>query len=129
MKSIISVLLLTSVFGYAPMVNASTKHHKSAKVVDMKLTGTASWYGIQHHGHKTASGEIFNMNKLTAAHRTIKLGTMVRVTNLSNGRQTLVKINDRGPYAKGRILDLSKQAAKELDMLKAGEAKVAITII
>lgn len=88
--------------------------------------GIASWYGPGFHGSKTASGEIYNMFKLTAAHKTLPLGTYVKVINLENGKSVIVKINDRGPFVKGRIIDLSYAAAKRLGMLKKGTAKVKI---
>jgi rare lipoprotein A len=78
--------------------------------------GIASWYGPRFRGRDTASGERFNQNELTAAHRTLPLGTKATVTNLRNGKKVEVEINDRGPYARGRILDLSKAAAERLDM-------------
>src|SRR5512132_3418122 len=78
--------------------------------------GIASWYGPGFHGRKTASGERFNQHELTAAHKRLPLGTKATVTNLKNGKQVEVEINDRGPYARGRILDLSKAAAERLDM-------------
>ncbi|WP_457679850.1 septal ring lytic transglycosylase RlpA family protein [Thermovibrio sp.] len=88
--------------------------------------GIASWYGPGFHGSRTASGEIYNMYKLTAAHKTLPLGTYVKVINLENGKSVIVKINDRGPFVKGRIIDLSYAAAKRLGMLKKGTAKVKI---
>ena len=88
--------------------------------------GTASWYGGFHHGRKTASGERFNMNDLTAAHRAVKLGTVLRVTNLENGRTTTVRVNDRGPYVNNRIIDLSAAAARDLGMKQDGLARVRI---
>ncbi|MFD1008756.1 MULTISPECIES: septal ring lytic transglycosylase RlpA family protein [Oceanisphaera] len=88
--------------------------------------GKASYYGARHHGRKTASGEPFNKNALTAAHRTLPFGTRVRVTNLNNQQSIVVRINDRGPYAKGRIIDLSEQAAREINMIRAGVAKVKV---
>ena len=88
--------------------------------------GIASWYGPGFHGSRTASGEIYNMYKLTAAHKTLPLGTYVKVINLENGKSVIVKINDRGPFVKGRIIDLSYAAAKKLGMLKKGTAKVKI---
>ena len=91
--------------------------------------GIASWYGEDFHGKPTASGEIYNMYAMTAAHKTLPLGTYVRVTNLENGRRVVVKINDRGPFVKGRIIDLSYSAAKKLDMIKKGTAKVKIEVI
>jgi rare lipoprotein A len=91
-----------------------------------RQTGEASWYGPGFDGKRTASGERFNQNELTAAHRTLPLGTEVTVTNLENGRQVVVAVNDRGPYAKGRVLDLSKGAARRLGMLEEGTAQVRI---
>ncbi len=88
--------------------------------------GIASWYGPGFHGSRTASGEIYNMFKLTAAHKTLPLGTYVKVINLENGKSVIVKINDRGPFVKGRIIDLSYAAAKRLGMLKKGTARVKI---
>jgi rare lipoprotein A len=88
--------------------------------------GIASWYGPGFHGSRTASGEIYNMYKLTAAHKTLPLGTYVKVINLENGRSVIVKVNDRGPFVRGRIIDLSYAAAKKLGMLKKGTAKVKI---
>nr|WP_243454178.1 septal ring lytic transglycosylase RlpA family protein [Oceanisphaera pacifica] len=88
--------------------------------------GKASYYGGRFHGRKTASGEIFNKNILTAAHRTLPFGTQVRVTNLNNNKSVVVRINDRGPYAKGRIIDLSEQAARQLKMIRAGVVKVKV---
>src|SRR5687767_1435960 len=78
------------------------------------VVGIASYYGSAHQGRKTASGERFDMNKLTAAHRTLPFGQKVRVTNLGNQRSVIVRINDRGPFVRGRIIDLSQAAAQEL---------------
>ncbi len=89
--------------------------------------GKASWYGKRHHGRKTASGERFNKNALTAAHRTLKFGTVVKVTNQRNGRSVEVRINDRGPFGRrGRIIDLSEEAARQLRMRKRGVAPVEL---
>ncbi|MBN1413063.1 MAG: septal ring lytic transglycosylase RlpA family protein [Spirochaetales bacterium] len=88
--------------------------------------GYASWYGPKFHGRKTASGEIYDMHKLTAAHKTLPFGTYVLVVNLENGFSVVVKINDRGPFVKGRIIDLSKAAAIEIGMIKSGTARVRI---
>jgi rare lipoprotein A len=92
-------------------------------------TGYASWYGNRFHGRQTASGEIYDMNKLTAAHKKLPFGTYVRVVNLDNGKSTVVKINDRGPFVKGRIIDLSRAAAESIDMLGTGVAKVTIKVV
>jgi rare lipoprotein A len=89
-------------------------------------TGVASYYNDKHHGKKTASGEIYHKAKLTAAHRTLPFGTEVKVTNLTNGKSVTVRINDRGPYAKGRLIDLSKLAAQEIGLMKMGIAKVKL---
>lgn len=91
--------------------------------------GVASWYGPDFHGKATANGEIYNMNDLTAAHRTLPFNTIVLVENLENGRSVVVRINDRGPYIDNRIIDLSRQAAREIDMINAGIASVEITLI
>jgi rare lipoprotein A len=91
--------------------------------------GLSSWYGEDFHGKKTANGEIFDMHALTAAHKTLPLGTKVRVTNLENNRSVVVRINDRGPYVEGRILDLSYGAAKALGFENMGMAKVHIQVI
>ena len=91
--------------------------------------GLASWYGEFHHGLLTASGETFNMMQLTAAHRTLPLGTRLRVTNLENGRIVRVRVNDRGPYVDGRILDLSHGAAQALDMVERGVVPVRLDVI
>jgi rare lipoprotein A len=93
------------------------------------LTGIASWYGEHWQGRKTASGARFDIAKLTAAHRSLPLNTIVRVTNLSNGRSVEVLVNDRGPYVGRRVLDLSEAAAKRLDMIKKGLAPVRIETI
>lgn len=92
-------------------------------------TGIASWYGPGFHGKKTANGERYNQNALTAAHKTLPIGSVVRVKNLSNGKSVVVRINDRGPFAHGRIIDLSKKAALKLDMHGSGTAKVRVTLI
>ncbi|HSC85101.1 MAG TPA: septal ring lytic transglycosylase RlpA family protein [Pseudomonas sp.] len=91
-----------------------------------RAEGQASWYGAKHHGRKTASGERFDQNALTAAHRELPFGTRVRVTNLNNDKQVIVRINDRGPHTRGRLIDLSKQAAEQIDMLRAGVAPVRV---
>jgi rare lipoprotein A len=91
--------------------------------------GKASWYGREQQGGPTASGERFNMRELTAAHRTLRMNTHVRVTNLRNGRQVVVRINDRGPYGRGRIIDVSRAAAERLDMLNAGIVPVRLEVL
>lgn len=91
--------------------------------------GKASWYGAFHHGRPTASGEPFDMNALTAAHRTLPLGTRLRVTNLTNGRSVDVRVNDRGPAIRGRVIDISRGAAVALDAVAAGVFPVELTLV
>lgn len=91
--------------------------------------GIASWYGNDWRGRRTASGETFNPDKLTAAHRILQFGTLVKVINLANDKIVVVRINDRGPYKKGRIIDLSLSAARRLDMVEDGLTKVKIEIL
>lgn len=92
-------------------------------------TGTASWYGDAFHQRRTANGERFDKHALTAAHRTLPFGTRVRVTHLSSGRSVVLRINDRGPYVKGRVIDLSMAAAHRLDVARAGTARVKIEAV
>lgn len=93
------------------------------------LSGMASWYGGKFHGRRTANGEKYNMNGISAAHKTLPFGTVVRVTNLNNGRTIDVRINDRGPFIKGRIIDLSKGAAKKIDMINDGVIPVKLQVL
>ncbi len=96
---------------------------------DREMEGIASWYGKDFHGKETASGETYNMYDLTAAHRTLAFGSRVRVTNLDNGKDVVVRINDRGPFTKGRIIDLSFEAARRLDMISEGTARVELRVL
>ncbi|MGQ9478014.1 MAG: septal ring lytic transglycosylase RlpA family protein [Candidatus Bipolaricaulia bacterium] len=91
--------------------------------------GIASWYGPGFHGKRTASGEIYDMYRISAAHRTLPFGTIVKVVDLETGRSVVVRINDRGPFIEGRIIDLSYGAAKELGMVEKGLAKVGLKIV
>jgi len=91
--------------------------------------GIASWYGVPFHGRRAADGEIFDMHMLVAAHRTLPFGSMLRVTNLNNGREVVVRVIDRGPFVEGRILDLAWAAASSLDMIGTGIAPVRIALI
>jgi rare lipoprotein A len=91
--------------------------------------GIASFYGREFNGRKTASGEKFDMNKFTAAHRSLPFGTMVRVTNLSNGKSVAVRINDRGPFKRYRIIDLSLAAARAVGIVGTGTARVRLEIV
>lgn len=91
--------------------------------------GEASWYGPGFHGRQTANGERYDQNALTAAHKTLPFNTIVRVLNLNNGKSVVVRINDRGPYAEGRVIDLSREAASRIDMLDSGVAPVRIILV
>ncbi|MFO0707663.1 MAG: septal ring lytic transglycosylase RlpA family protein [Nitrospira sp.] len=97
--------------------------------VGIKDRGIASWYGEQFHGKQAANGELFDMRALTAAHRTLPLGSIVRVVNLTNGKHVRVRINDRGPYVNGRILDLSQAAADRLGMMQHGLSVIQLEVI
>jgi rare lipoprotein A len=92
-------------------------------------TGLASWYGAPYHNRRGSNGEIYNMRAMTAAHRTLPLGSIVRVTNLKSGHSALVRITDRGPFVKGRVLDLSQAAAKKVDVWQAGVAMVRVEVL
>jgi rare lipoprotein A len=96
--------------------------------VGYEEVGLASWYGHPYHGRASSSGEIYDMEKLTAAHRTLPFGAVVEVRNLDNGRTVSVRINDRGPFVDGRIIDLSRAAAREIRMLGPGTAKVRLSV-
>jgi rare lipoprotein A len=113
----------------APFAEAGTGHPDLAATRVVDQVGLASWYGNQEQGRLTASGQRFDPRKLTAAHRTLPLDTKVKVTNLENGKSVEVKVNDRGPYIPGRVLDLSTEAAKLLGMEKEGLALVRIEVL
>ena len=91
--------------------------------------GVASWYGVPFNGHRTSNGEIYDMYQFTAAHRTLPFDSVVRVTNLRNGKQTEVRINDRGPFVENRVIDLSLAAARAIDMVGTGTSLVRIELI
>lgn len=99
---------------------------KKKKPGDLLQKGVASWYGQPFHGRKTSNGETYNMWALTAAHKTIPFGTWVRVRNLDNGRETFVRINDRGPFIRGRVIDLSRKAAEAIGLDRSGIANVGL---
>ena len=94
-----------------------------------RAEAVASYYAEKYHGRKTANGEIFNMNAMTCAHKTLPFNTVLRVTNLANGKNVQVRVNDRGPFVNGREIDLSKGAAIKLDMMTSGTARVKIEIV
>lgn len=92
-------------------------------------SGKASWYGPGFQGRKTANGERFNMNAYSAAHRTLAFGTKICVHNLKNGKGVTVRVNDRGPFVRGRVVDVSRQAARTLGMVRSGTAPVRVTVV
>lgn len=136
MKKLIIVLgvfisLYLQSCSYIPFISHQTPSMQPMKTVNIGYTqeGLASWYGPNFQGQLTASGEVFNMYRLTAASRTLPLNIYAKVTNLNNNRSTIVKINDRGPFVQNRIIDLSYEAAKQIGMLQAGVVPVKITVV
>ncbi|HUG62447.1 MAG TPA: septal ring lytic transglycosylase RlpA family protein [Methylomirabilota bacterium] len=125
-SSALAAALVAAVLVTGPGVSAATK---TKDTVVRTLSGTASWYGGWFHGRQTANGERYDMNKLTAAHKTLPFGTKVRVTNSRNGRSVVVRINDRGPFVGKRVIDLSRGAAKAVGMIESGLAPVRIEIL
>lgn len=103
-------------------------YNTSGKIL-LTLEGVASYYADDYHGKQTSNGEVFNMNDLTAAHRTFPFGTKVLVTNLENKKSVVVRVNDRGPFKETRIIDVSLAAAKELDLIRMGTAKVKLEVL
>lgn len=130
---LISISLCTLVFASSchrksiPEKNTGSTSSTPAKGKLVKQTGKASYYADKFDGRKTASGEIFSQKKLTAAHRTLPFGTIVTVKNLANGKSVTVRVNDRGPYADNRLIDLSRAAANAIDMVKQGVVSVEIS--
>lgn len=116
------VILLVASCGVLP-------RKPSTDTLAMIGEGRASWYGPEFHGKRTANGETYNMNQLTAAHRTLPFNTRVRVDNLENGQSVIVRINDRGPYIGNRIIDLSREAATQLGMIRNGTANVRLYLL
>ncbi len=96
---------------------------------ELRQYGNASWYGRSLHGRATASGESFDMHEFTGAHRDLPFGTLVKVKNLRNGKEVIVRVNDRGPFVKSRIIDVSRAAATELGIINRGTARVSIVVI
>lgn len=119
-------LLLSGGILLVPLLLASCAAFRPTPEIPGEQVGVASWYGPKFHGRRTSSGEVFDMHQLTAAHRELPLGSWVEVTNLENGRSIQVRINDRGPFVAGRVIDLSYAAASALDMVGRGLAQVRI---
>ena len=141
---ILFILILVALVGFTLVVNEDkiteptiteevTSVEEETLTADRSLvefldkgTMKASWYGPGFHGHKTANGEVYNQMSFTAAHKSLKFGTLLKVTNIKNGKSVVVRINDRGPYIHGRDLDLSKAAALELGFVRKGVSKIKV---
>lgn len=122
------ILILISIFALTSIdANAQSRFNRENRPVSItEPTGQASYYGRAWNGRKTACGEIFNTDSLTCAHKTLPFGTMLKVTNKKNGKSVIVRVTDRGPYIKGRIIDLTLAAAKQIDMVHSGVVPVEI---
>ena len=125
---------ITSGSKTADISDDSAEPHESDESVEppkvlRTFFGWASWYGAKHHGRKTASGEPFNKNSFTAAHRTLPFGTKVQVVNVKNGKSVIVKINDRGPFRRNLIIDLSHAAASAIGMIRSGITSVEVRVL
>jgi rare lipoprotein A len=127
--ALISLILLISACAGEPDRAAAGRASGEASDRAYGAVGVASWYGAKFHGRTTASGEPYDMTDMTAAHPSLPFGTKVRVTNLENGRSVVLRINDRGPFAERRIIDVSREAAERLGFLGAGLARVRVEII
>ena len=127
---LICTVLFLSACGHKRVQVKAPQPTSAPSVSSNELEGTASYYAEPYHGRRTASGEIFDTYKeMTAAHRTLPFNTLVRVTNKTNGREVDVRINDRGPFIDGRVIDLSLRAAREIDMARAGVAPVKLKVL
>lgn len=112
-----------------PYIIAGKKYYPTKTKMGAKYRGIASWYGPNFHAKLTSNGEVYDMFAFTAASKTLPMNTMVEVKNLENGKKTIVRINDRGPFIEGRIIDLSNSAARQIDMVKQGTVDVELTVI
>ncbi|MEY3688989.1 MAG: hypothetical protein RIT37_551 [Bacteroidota bacterium] len=133
---IASVILSVSLFGFhQPRLQSNIYDDDSlfqdtnVIVTDTLIQGKASYYGSEFNGRKTANGEIYDETALTAAHRTLPFGTVLRVTNLRNGLSVIVRVNDRGPFHPNRVIDLSKNAAEEIDLIQYGVTDIEAEIL
>ena len=124
----VAVLALAAT-GCASSTRATGTSATGSSAPGTRFVGLASWYGQRHHGQATASGEVFDMNKMTAAHRTLPFGTRVKVTNVENGRSVVVRVNDRGPWVKDRVIDVSRAAGRALGMTGEGVARVEVVVL
>jgi rare lipoprotein A len=122
----VALLAAISLLGGVPSADATSRPEVGSRARGRTHVTYASWYGFGFANRRTASGELFDPSELTAAHRTLPLGSRVRVTNLTNGRSVVLRITDRGPYCKGRGIDVSREAARRLRMVNQGVAKVEV---
>jgi len=122
--AIVGAMLFASMF-----FGCASQQRVQDRPIGWTQSGTACWYGGEFDGRRTASGEVFDQNKLTAAHRNLPFGTYVEVTRKDNGKRVVVRINDRGPWKSGRIIDLSRAAAERLDMIQVGLVEVTLKVI
>lgn len=128
-QNVLVLLLLLMILQACGIARTSTDRRSAGTDSRVLEAGIASWYGPDFHGKLTANGETYDMNALTAAHRTLPFNTVVTVVNQSNGREVTVRINDRGPYIDNRVIDLSRKAAQEVDMIDSGTAPVQIFFV
>ncbi|MGB7816960.1 MAG: septal ring lytic transglycosylase RlpA family protein [Methylotenera sp.] len=130
-RRIIVMLTLGLFIGMPTTLLAKVKRNHATMTANFNkpVIGLASYYGAKFHGKRTASGEIFNKNAMTAAHRSLPFGTQIKVTNLRNGKSVTVKVNDRGPHVRGRIVDLSLGAAKKIGLVHSGTARVRLEVL
>ncbi len=129
-KQIIHYIIIASMISFLISCSSSRKFSEYENVTgELIESGIASWYGPKFHGKKTANGERFDQNELTAAHRTLPFNSIIKVVNSDNGSSVIVKINDRGPFAKNRIIDLSKKAAEEIDIIRKGTGHVKLILL
>lgn len=129
LRRLMPVFVIAGVAATALPPGVSSVQATETVRVAQTVSGPASWYGGKFHGRRTANGERFNKNELTAAHRSLPFGTRVRVTNQQNGRSVVVRINDRGPFVGNRVIDLSRAAAETVGMLRSGVAPVRLDIL
>jgi rare lipoprotein A len=127
-RALVILLICCAAISFSACRKKKTPPVARTPRIGLTETGIASWYGHPYHGRRAASGEVYDMEKMTAAHRTLAFGTSVRVRNLDNGKSCDVRITDRGPFVDGRIIDLSKAAARSIDMIGPGVAKVEIEV-
>jgi rare lipoprotein A len=128
-RALLLLLLAAACAGPERRVERTPSRRAQPAPKGQVLRGKASYYAKRFHGRKTANGERFDVQGMTGAHRSLPFGTRVKVTNLKNGRSVVVRINDRGPYGRGRVIDLSPAAARRIDMIQAGIVPVTVEVL